>query len=61
MSNGTIDLTNENKVHYVAELARDFKVISEVGSKDQAESDTHGPEQVDLLHQAPTWTPAPTS
>lgn len=43
VSNGTIDLTNENKVHYVAELARDFKVVSEVGSKDQAESDLMAP------------------
>jgi phosphosulfolactate synthase len=33
-SNGTIDLTNTDKARYVAELAKDFRVISEVGFKD---------------------------
>lgn len=34
VSNGTIDLPHERKVELIAELARDFRVLSEVGSKD---------------------------
>lgn len=34
VSNGTIDLPHERKVELIAELARDFLVLSEVGSKD---------------------------
>lgn len=43
VSNGTIDLSDERKAHYVAELARDFQVVSEVGSKDQLKSETMSP------------------
>ena len=34
VSDGTIDLPHERKLELVAELARDFVVLSEVGSKD---------------------------
>jgi len=34
VSNGTIDLPHERKVAIIAELSRDFRVLSEVGSKD---------------------------
>ncbi len=43
VSNGTIDLTDAAKADYVAELAKDFSVISEVGSKDQAKSENMAP------------------
>jgi phosphosulfolactate synthase len=43
VSNGTIDITNDDKAEYVKRLSDDFKVISEVGSKDQATSDTMAP------------------
>jgi phosphosulfolactate synthase len=43
VSNGTIDLSDDKKSHYVAELAKDFKVISEVGSKDQVRSENMAP------------------
>ena len=33
VSNGTIDLSDPHKSEYVARVARDFRVISEVGSK----------------------------
>ena len=45
VSNGTIDITNDDKAEYVKKLSEDFKVISEVGSKDQATSDTMAPNQ----------------
>lgn len=54
VSNGTIDLSNDDKADYVKRLSDDFRVISEVGSKDQAKSDTMAPNkwidyiQVDL-------------
>jgi phosphosulfolactate synthase len=35
ISDGTIDLPRERKLELIAELARDFTVLSEVGSKDQ--------------------------
>ena len=34
ISDGTIDLTRERKVELIADFARDFTVLSEVGSKD---------------------------
>jgi phosphosulfolactate synthase len=34
VSDGTIDLPHERKLEFIAELARDFTVLSEVGSKD---------------------------
>ncbi|MCU1364302.1 MAG: Phosphosulfolactate synthase [Acidimicrobiaceae bacterium] len=43
VSNGTIDITNDDKAEYVKRLSEDFRVISEVGSKDQATSDTMAP------------------
>jgi len=43
VSNGTIDLSDAKKSEYVAELAKDFKVISEVGSKDQLKSENMAP------------------
>jgi phosphosulfolactate synthase len=43
VSNGTIDITNDDKADYVKRLSDDFSVISEVGSKDQATSDTMAP------------------
>jgi len=43
VSNGTIDITNDDKADFVKRLSDDFNVISEVGSKDQATSDTMAP------------------
>jgi phosphosulfolactate synthase len=43
VSNGTVDLSDGDKVGYVEELAQDFVVISEVGLKDQARSDVMYP------------------
>ena len=43
VSNGTIDITNHDKAEYVKRLSEDFFVVSEVGSKDQATSDTMAP------------------
>ena len=43
VSNGTIDLSDAKKSEYVAELAKDFMVISEVGSKDQFKSENMAP------------------
>jgi len=43
VSNGTIDLSDARKSEYVGELATDFKVISEVGSKDQLKSENMAP------------------
>jgi phosphosulfolactate synthase len=43
VSNGTIDISNDDKADYVKRLSDDFRVISEVGSKDQLKSDTMAP------------------
>ena len=43
VSNGTIDLDDAAKADYVGELAKDFSVISEVGSKDQVKSENMAP------------------
>ncbi|MHB8378485.1 MAG: phosphosulfolactate synthase [Acidimicrobiales bacterium] len=43
VSNGTIDITNDEKAEYVKRLTDDFNVISEVGSKSQAVSDVMAP------------------
>ena len=43
VSNGTIDLSDQRKSQYVAELSREFHVISEVGSKDQMKSENMAP------------------
>jgi len=45
VSNGTIDLSDERKSQYVLELSRDFRVISEVGSKDQLKSENMAPKK----------------
>jgi phosphosulfolactate synthase len=45
VSNGTIDLADEEKSRYVAKLSNDFKVISEVGSKVEARSKSMTPTQ----------------
>lgn len=39
ISNGTIDLPNEEKAGYVQRFARDYRVFSEVGAKDQVRSE----------------------
>jgi len=44
VSNGTIDLANDEKARYVEKLAADFQVMSEVGMKDAARSEAMGPE-----------------
>jgi len=43
VSNGTIDISNDDKADFIKRLSDDFNVISEVGSKDQATSDTMAP------------------
>ena len=43
VSNGTIDISNDDKDEFVKRLSDDFFVISEVGSKDQAKSETMAP------------------
>ena len=43
VSNGTIDLANNDKADYVKRLSDDFHVISEVGFKDSSRSDTMAP------------------
>ena len=43
VSNGTIDISDDRKAEYVAELSRDFRVVSEVGLKDQVKSELMAP------------------
>jgi phosphosulfolactate synthase len=43
VSNGTIDLADDEKSKYVNELSNDFTVISEVGSKNQMKSENMAP------------------
>jgi phosphosulfolactate synthase len=43
VSNGTIDLEDAHKSEYVAALSAEFKVISEVGSKDNVRSENMAP------------------
>ncbi len=43
VSNGTVEMADERKSQYVAELSRDFRVISEVGSKHQMKSENMAP------------------
>ena len=35
VSDGSIDILHEDKCKYIKELAKEFKVVSEVGSKDE--------------------------
>lgn len=52
VSNGTIDLTNERKAAYIARLAKDFRVFSEVGYKDCARSlELHPARWVEYIQQ----------
>ena len=44
ISNGTIDMSNERKAEYVAQLVDDYQVFSEVGFKDSKKSEEMGPE-----------------
>lgn len=43
VSNGTIDLSDAEKVDFIKLLSDDFRVISEVGSKDQERSENMAP------------------
>jgi phosphosulfolactate synthase len=43
ISNGTIDLTNEDKAHVIADVAGEFTVFSEVGYKDSEQSQMLSP------------------
>ncbi|MEW2528668.1 phosphosulfolactate synthase [Streptomyces sp. NPDC047071] len=45
VSNGTIDLAPRHKARYIARLAADFEVVSEVGFKDPRRSETYPPSQ----------------
>lgn len=45
VSNGTIDLDDASKSEYVAQVARDFRVISEVGSKVSEVADNMSPRE----------------
>ena len=52
VSNGTIDLPNDEKARYVEKLSAEFAVFSEVGSKDSARSETQTVEDwVGFIHQ----------
>ena len=45
ISNGTIDLPNEEKAAYVERFSRDYRVFSEVGAKDQARSEAQAAQE----------------
>jgi phosphosulfolactate synthase len=45
VSNGTIDLPDDEKSQYVAKLCNEFVVISEVGSKNQMKSENMAPKK----------------
>lgn len=45
VSNGTIDLDDARKSHYVNQVSRDFRVISEVGSKVSEVADNMSPQE----------------
>jgi phosphosulfolactate synthase len=52
VSNGTVDLPNDEKARYVEKLAAEFTVFSEVGCKDSARSETQTAEDwVAFIHQ----------
>ena len=52
MSNGTVDLPNDEKARYVEKLSGEFEVFSEVGCKDPARSETQTVEDwVGFIHQ----------
>ncbi len=52
VSNGTVDLPNDEKARYVEKLADDFTVLSEVGLKDSARSaEMHAGDWVRCIRQ----------
>jgi phosphosulfolactate synthase len=52
VSNGTVDLPNDEKARYVEKLSAEFAVFSEVGCKDSARSETQTVEDwVAYIHQ----------
>ena len=52
VSNGTIDMSNTEKASYVAALADEFTVVSEVGFKDAHRSEQMMPKRwVELVHE----------
>jgi phosphosulfolactate synthase len=52
VSNGTVDLANDEKARYVEKLSAEFAVFSEVGCKDAARSESQTPEDwVGFIHQ----------
>jgi len=52
VSNGTVDLPNDEKARYVEKLSAEFTVFSEVGCKDSARSETQTVEDwVGFIHQ----------
>ncbi|HEX9316144.1 MAG TPA: phosphosulfolactate synthase [Actinomycetota bacterium] len=52
VSNGTVDLPNDEKARYVEKLSGEFEVFSEVGCKDPARSETQTVEDwVGFIHQ----------
>ena len=57
ISDGTIEIPRERKLELIADFARDFTVLSEVGAKD-AEV-VFAPEQWVAVDQARSSTPAP--
>ena len=62
VSNGTIDLSNQEKAGYVRKLTPDFTVISEVGFKDSDRSDQLSPRHwveyiEDDLAAGAAWSP----
>jgi phosphosulfolactate synthase len=57
VSDGTIDLPHEEKLHIIERLAQDFTVFSEVGSKDAAKimAPYRWVEQIDTELRAGAW------
>jgi len=52
ISNGTIDLKNEDKANYIRQFAKEFKVFSEVGYKDNERSQELPPSKwVEFINQ----------
>lgn len=45
VSNGTIDISNQEKCKYISDFAKEFKVLSEVGLKDSEKSEEMPPKK----------------
>ncbi len=45
VSNGTIDISNQEKCKYISEFSKEFKVLSEVGLKDSEKSEEMPPKR----------------